>query len=91
MDGAQNTDGLVAVRAAANHQLAHAGDVVGPGGTIRVPGNVAEAWFINGWAEPADPDARQAEAAALPESGTEPNPDEAPKPPKPGRRATTIQ
>ena len=86
----QHGDGLVAVRAAANHQLAHAGTVAVGGAVIRVPGNVAEAWFINGWAEPADADARHLHAEALPEPGTEPSP-QPPKLPMRGRRATVVQ
>jgi len=47
------TVGDVAVVITAPFQACHAGTVYGPGEAATVPAEVAAAWVLNGWAEPA--------------------------------------
>ena len=43
----------VAVVIVAPFQATHEGHVYGPGEAAEVPAEVAAAWVLNGWAEPA--------------------------------------
>jgi len=49
----EETVGTVSVVIVAPYQATHAGTVYGSGEAATVPAEVAAAWVLNGWAEPA--------------------------------------